>query len=325
MCLLAAVVACRNPKPGSEPPQGRSDPQPGDRSQLVAIADGIGLTIARIERGGVTPVASVPKTFEFAWLDPRTLINADLWGSDGNTVTVTRLVDGKAVEAVPVPHAELGEYAAISLGLTRSGEVWLGTCATAYRTYGPALADPWTSSDDGPCEGRHYLRVLPNPRRQQDTMPAGIVREYRPPTVAAPPQVKLSTETIAMQYRCDTGWCPYEITVSVCEGNGVRTRYPEPPPDHRTNDGGKYLHAGKMRWVSERPLVYEVDFEWCPDRDERTCAKYLRPCEPTPLDGYAWLGGARWASFASGTWTFWDGETKLGTLRGDDVLRAYPQ
>lgn len=55
---------------------------------------------------------------------------------------------------------------------------------------------------------------------------------------------------------------------------------------------------------------------------------YFRPCEAAPLDNHAWLGDGMWGAYeklegqgGDGRWTFYRGETKLGTLDGLDALR----
>lgn len=295
--LILIVAACHStpsrPKPIAGVPT-TADAAP----RMIAVADGGGgLTIARVDRTHVEIVATDDDAGAlFGWLDEHTLIAVGEPTEAG--VTVTRLVDGERAERIVIAATEWPRPIFVELILVGHDQIWLSKCA-------PGVAD---------CLERTYLRVSPGPRVPSDHPPTGAAMTRAtntpfdepyplPPDVAAAAGVTLRVEA----------------TQVVCTSGDERMGYPD-----ATWDTMFEFLPRATRWVSTRPPIYELAYDIRNPADFIIPQRaYFRPCEAAPLDGYAWLGDDRWASFDEGrnTWTFHAGPQEIGTLEGAGLLR----
>jgi hypothetical protein len=304
-----AGAGCGGPR--AAPPIGHraEEPAAAPRRTLVALVrDGERLAIAAVTDDRVSVLLEDEHAGDVVgWLDERTLIAvATAYGE--SAVTVSRFVDARRTETITIPATEWPRPAFVELILVGHREIWLSKCV-------------FPPGSNECADRRAYLRVSPGPRIAATAPPPRGEREratndawttWPPPPAAAP--------VPGFELKIDEG----QLALCLRDGGGL-SAYPQP----QYRDGNFELRPLAMRWVSARPPLYElVADEKNPAGYVHRLRRYFRPCEREPLDGYAFLGGDRWAELKgatqygeTGTWTFHRGEAAIGTLEGIARLR----
>lgn len=314
---LLGAAAC-----GSAPSSLANRAPATDTAPLrVAVqTSSFGVAIAAVDHNGVRTLATIDGATSFGWVDPHTLFALDSAGSDTTSLKLVRAVDGNVADTVTVSEQEWPTDPTWLI-LARAGTAWVGRCAK--HSY---------ASSEPECVENEYLRLWPAPRTRATAPPRSDIPTAEtnersgtwpyPPATAAPPGVTLSKKrrTVHSSYGSTR-----DIDTITCERGTQRLEYPD-PKDWDTATG---FDIESTRWVNVAPPIFELYVKSLnPVSEVEELRYYLRPCE-LPMDGFAWLGDGRWASYKeteqeaeAGTWTFYDGERVLGTLAGFNTLRS---
>lgn len=333
--MLCVVVGCASAPVARPAVVNRAPVAAGALWVAVGLGyeslDAGGLAIAKVGDDKVELVANELPGGQFGWIDERTLLVV-LPGD--HQVELTRYVDGSRLDQQILVERDWPHQGFVEAAITRGGEAWLSKCVL----HGNECDDQ-----------RVYRRVDPASARDQDHAPEGLdagrVNDHDddpwplPPTVSAPAGATIAAGKVDVEQDDPVGGAATHAQVNgvVCEARGARATYPQKEwasvwgPDDATRTA---------RWVSSDPPMFEIAEDSVnPAGYHHVHRTYARPCEPV-LDGYAWLGGRRWASFAlrhhdppngfgpgeppdlEGDWTFHDGTRVIGTLHGVAQLRA---
>ncbi|HVV81641.1 MAG TPA: hypothetical protein VHE35_01135 [Kofleriaceae bacterium] len=334
--MLGLVAACAS-APAHEAAVGNAAPAAvGARWLAVALDDAMldegGLELARLDGDKVVPVGDPVPGGQFGWLDAHTLLVVD---AKEHELDFTRYVDGKLLDHTALTDGEWPDQAFPEVVITRTDEAWVSKCVL----------------DDNACNDRRsYRRIFPSPSADQDHPPDGIDERRMndrdddpwpvPATAPPPPDVTVGLAPVDVEitdpYDRDAAPVHQQVTGVRCVARAAHSTYPQT----EWSEPGFDEPTRSVRWVSTDPPIYEVaEDQVNPAGYHHLHRVYARACD-TPFDGFAWLGGGVWASFAlsshdppngfgageppryDGDWTFHAGDRTLGTLHGLAALRA---
>jgi len=301
---MAAACSSATPPPFAN----RAATAPG--ATMLAAQDAAGTVLVAVDHAAVKVIALFPAIEQFGWLDAHTLVGLEV-ADDGTVRSIVRIVDGAQVEAIAVARADWPHDARQTrLMLAEHDEVWLADCEDR--------------SDADACEDKAFRRVRPAARSTTSKRPQAIDARVvshaswdtwpLPPTVTAMPSVRV--DIARPEHPFGPGHPPEIVT---CSSHASSATYPS--PEFASSGDGFEVHG--VRWIAIAPALYELDgVKYNPIDEGQLVKLYFHPCDATPMDGYAWLGGARWASRQDHTWTVYDGEHAIGTFEASGPLRA---
>jgi hypothetical protein len=335
LAALCTLAACAGTPP-AKPVITSTPTAPAPAPRWIAVVTGEDGTFAllKVSGGHVDTVASDLPGGMFGWVDEHTLVVVGQQGTPDPGLEITQYVDGKRGDRSSVSEKEWPGQTFVKALLTGSNELWVSKCG------------------GGDC-GVHdvYRRVLPTPSPDQDHPPDGVDAGRvldrdenpwpRPPAATAPAGIAIATGQVDVlvtdPYQPDHPTKHVQEHGASCDAHGKRLTYPQTEWDTGF-DPDQVKRA--VRWVSSDPPVFEIAEDWInPAGFHGMTYAYARACEPA-LDGYGWLGGDLWASFAlashdppngfgpgepprtDGDWTFHAGDKVIGTIHGYDYLRA---
>jgi hypothetical protein len=319
-------------------------PAPAAPERWVAVSTDGALTIAKVTRDHVEVVATDAAVGRFGWLDEHTLLVVQdhaLRDDQGTTtrheIAVARYVDGRLLDESKISDTDWPDQVFVEAAITRGGEAWISKCVL----------------DGHECTGQHrvYRRLFPTRSPDQDRAPtaieAGRLDDHDetpwplPRTAPTPAGIALAAGKVDVvvtdPYSPDRPSQHAQENGAICDAHGKHLTYPESEWD---GGFGPDQTPRTVRWVSSDPPVFEMAEDWVnPAGFHFMMYTYARACEPA-FDGYAWLGGDLWASFAlashdppngfgpgepprvDGDWTFHAGDKVIGTIHGIAYLRA---